>query len=54
MPWSLGIARFQVFADVRDRDRYKCLLDSELVAALSDETERQVDQLESMRIALLQ
>ncbi|MDE0864747.1 MAG: RNA polymerase subunit sigma-70 [Rubripirellula sp.] len=54
MPWTLGIARFQVLADVRGRDRDKYLLDSELVAALSNETERQVDQLESMRIALRQ
>ena len=54
MPWTLGITRFQVLVDVRDRGRDKYLLDSELVAALSDETERQVDQLESMRIVLRQ
>lgn len=52
MPWALAIARFQVLAHVRDQGRDKCLLDTELVAALSDETERQVDQLETMRLAL--
>lgn len=52
MPWALAIARFQVLAHVRDQGRDKCLLDTELVAVLSDETERQVDQLETMRIAL--
>ena len=54
MPWALAIARFQVLAHVRDQGRDKCLLDSELVAALSEEIEQQVDQLESMRIALRQ
>ena len=52
MPWALAIARFQVLAHVRDQGRDKCLLDSELVAALSEDTERKVDQLENMRIAL--
>jgi RNA polymerase sigma-70 factor (ECF subfamily) len=52
MPWALAIARFQVLAHVRDQGRDKCLLDSELVAALSEETEQQVDQLETMRLAL--
>ena len=52
MPWALAIARFQVLAHVRDQGRDKCLLDSELVAALSEDTERRVDQLENMRIAL--
>ena len=52
MPWALAIARFQVLAHVRDQGRDKCLLDTELVAALSAETERQVDQLETMRLAL--
>lgn len=54
MPWALAIARFQVLAHVRDQGRDKCLLDSELVAALSEEIEQQVDQIESMRIALRQ
>ena len=54
MPWALAIARFQVLAHIRDQRRDKRLLDSELVAALSVETEQQVDQLESMRIALRQ
>ena len=53
-PWALGIARFQVLAHVRDQGRDRCLLDSELVAAISLQTEQQVDQLESMRIALRQ
>lgn len=52
MPWALAIARFQVLAHVRDQGRDKCLLDTELVAALSEETERQTDQLETMRLAL--
>ena len=52
MPWALAIARFQVLAHVRDQGRDKCLLDSELVAALSEETEQQVDELETMRTAL--
>lgn len=52
MPWALTIARFQVLAHVRDQGRDKCLLDTELVAALSAETEQQADQLETMRLAL--
>ena len=51
MPWAMNIARFQVLAHLRDRGREKSLFDTELVVALSEETERQVDQLESMRIA---
>lgn len=52
MPWALAIARFQVLAHVRDQSRDKCLLDSELVAVLSEETEQKVEQLETMRLAL--
>ena len=54
MPWAVAIARFQVLAHVRDQSRERCLLDSELVAALSEETEKQVDKLDSMRVALRQ
>ena len=52
MPWALAVARYQVLAHVRDQGRDKCLLDSELVLALSEEVEQQVDQLEIMRLAL--
>ena len=52
LPWALAIARFQVLAHVRDRGRDRCLLDAELVAALADETEQQVEHLETIQQSL--
>ena len=52
LPWAFSIARFQVLAHIRDRGREKCLLDSELVEVLADETERQAERFEEFRHAL--
>lgn len=54
LPWAFAIARFQVLAHVRDRGRDKCLLDAELVEALSEETQRQAEHFEAIRHALRQ
>jgi len=52
MPWALAIARFQVLAHVRDRGRDRCLLDPELVESLAQETEKQVEHLETIQQSL--
>ena len=52
LPWALAIARFQVLAHVRDRGRDRCLLDAELVAAIAEEAEEQVEHLETVRQSL--
>ncbi len=52
LSWAFAIARFQVLAHVRDQKRDRLLLDSELVATLSDEAQRQAGQVDAIREAL--
>ena len=52
LPWAFAIARFQVMAHLRDQKRDRLLLDAELAEALSEEVERQSEQIDSVRTAL--
>lgn len=52
LPWALTIARFQVLAHLRDKNRDRMLLDAELAETLSAEAERQISQVDSVREAL--
>ena len=52
LPWAFAIARFQVLAHLRNHQRDRLLLDAEVVDTLSDEVERQSNQLEPVRTAL--
>lgn len=52
LPWAFAVARFQVLAFLRDRKRERCLLDSELVEALSDDVATESTRLEETRDAL--
>ena len=52
LPWAFAIARFQVMAHIRDRQRDRLLLDEELAKQLCDETENQSEHFESIQIAL--
>ncbi len=52
LPWAFAIARFQVLAHLRDKQRDRLLLDAELAEALSSEAARQAGQLDSLREAL--
>jgi RNA polymerase sigma-70 factor (ECF subfamily) len=54
LPWAFAIARFQVLAHVRDRGRDRCLLDPDLVESLTQETQQQVERLETVRHSLQQ
>ena len=49
LPWALAFARFQVLANLRDRNRDRVLLDDELVHRVASVVETQVDQLEDFR-----
>tara|TARA_R110002049_G_scaffold2750_4_gene21986 strand:+ start:167292 stop:167924 length:633 start_codon:yes stop_codon:yes gene_type:complete len=52
LPWAFAIARFQVLANIRDRKRERCLLDSDLVEMLARSAEVEADAFEETRIAL--
>lgn len=52
LPWAFAIARFQVMANTRDKNRDRCVLDSDLVELLSVEAETQADRFEETRVAL--
>ncbi len=52
LPWAFAIARFQVLAHLRDHKRDRLLLDAELVESLSDEAQRQSEQIDAIREAL--
>ncbi len=53
IPWAFGIARFQVLAHLRDRQREEArLLNPELVELLAGEVEAQAGQFEELRGAL--
>lgn len=52
LPWAFAIARYQVLAHLRDRQRDKLLLDAELVESLSDEASRRAEELDELRQAL--
>ena len=51
LPWAFTVARFQVLAHVRDRKRERCLLDIELVEALSVDVAAESNRLEQTRDA---
>ncbi len=52
LPWAFAIVRFQVLAQLRDKQRDRLLLDSNLAEMLSDEAAKQSDQFEKIREAL--
>ena len=52
LPWAFAIARFQVLAHLRDHKRDRLLLDAELAETLSDEAERQAEDIDAVREAL--
>lgn len=52
LPWAFSIARFQVLAHIRDSQRDRLLIDTELAQQLCAESEKQSEQFESVRIAL--
>jgi len=52
LPWAFAVARFQILAFLRDQKRERCLLDSELVEALSEDVAMESTQLEETRDAL--
>lgn len=52
LPWAFTIARFQILANLRDRKRDRCLLDPDLIEALSDDVAAESTQLEDTRDAL--
>ncbi|MEM7143488.1 MAG: sigma-70 family RNA polymerase sigma factor [Verrucomicrobiota bacterium] len=54
--WAYGVARFQVLAWRRDlaRERERLVLSSETIELMAAETERESDQLELEREAILQ
>ena len=52
LPWAFAIARFQVLAHTRDRQRDRLLLDPDLAEVVSGEVARQAEQIEGVRTAL--
>ena len=52
LPWAFSIARYQVLAHIRDRGRDRCLLDTELVELIAEETQKQAERFEELRHAL--
>ena len=54
LPWAFAIARFQVLAHLRDHQRDRMLLDSELAETMSAAVEQQAETIESARAALRQ
>ena len=52
LPWAFAVARYQVLAHLRDHQRDRLLLDAELVAALSDDAEREAGRIDAVRDAL--
>jgi RNA polymerase sigma-70 factor (ECF subfamily) len=52
VPWAFAIARIQVLAYVRDRKRSRHVLDAELVELISDEAQKQAEQIDTLRLAL--
>jgi RNA polymerase sigma-70 factor (ECF subfamily) len=52
LPWAFSIARFQALAHVRDSQRDRLLIDTELAQQLGAETEKQSQHFESVQIAL--
>lgn len=52
LPWAYGIVRYQVLAQLRNKQRDRLLLDSNLAEILSDEVARQSEQLDVLREAL--
>ena len=52
LPWAFGIVRFQVLAQLRDKQRDRLLLDTNLAEMLSDEAARQSEQIDAVREAL--
>lgn len=52
LPWAFAIVRFQVLAQLRDKQRDRMLLDSNLAEMLSDEAVRQSEQIDDIREAL--
>ena len=52
LPWAFAFARFQVMAHLRDHQRDRLLLDADLAETLSQEAERQVNQIDLVRAAL--
>ena len=52
LPWAFAVARFQVLANLRDRSRERCILDSELIETLSQDVAAESSRLEETRVAL--
>ena len=52
LPWAFGIVRFQVLAQLRDKQRDRLLLDTNLAEMLSEEAVRQSEQIDAVREAL--
>lgn len=52
LPWAFACARFQVLANLRDKNRDRMLLDEELVQTLSREAEEQSGKIDAVREAL--
>lgn len=52
LPWAFAVARFQVMAHLRDRNRDRLLLDAQLAEAMSPQVEEQVGRLDQFRAAI--
>ncbi|MCH9656616.1 MAG: sigma-70 family RNA polymerase sigma factor [Planctomycetes bacterium] len=52
LPWAFAIVRFQVLAQLRDKQRDRLLLDPHLAEMLSDEAAKHSEQIEIIREAL--
>ncbi|QDT98597.1 sigma-70 family RNA polymerase sigma factor [Gimesia aquarii] len=52
LPWAFAIVRFQVLAQLRDKQRDRMLLNSSLAEMLSDEAASQSEQIDAIREAL--
>lgn len=52
LPWAFAVARFQVLANLRDRGRERCMLDTELIETLSQDVAEESSRLEETRVAL--
>ncbi|MEW6306057.1 MAG: sigma-70 family RNA polymerase sigma factor [Verrucomicrobiota bacterium] len=51
-PWAFGVARFEVLAWLRDKERDRLVLDEEVVIRLADETAQDEPRLARRRDAL--
>ena len=52
LPWAFSVARFQVLAHVRDKNRDRVLLDAELIEMISDQAQQRSRQIDVVRQAL--